>query len=92
MLHIRLFGTPELSVQQMALTTVTGRELALLAYLAVTGKAHDRSTLVDLLWQDTSEAQARRNLRNVLYNLRQTIGAYLDITRQTVALQSDTMY
>ena len=92
MLHIRLFGTPQLRVHQLALTTVTGRELALLAYLAVTNKAHDRSTLVDLLWQDVAEAQARKNLRNLLYNLRQTIGAYLDITRQTVALQSDTMY
>lgn len=92
MLHIRLFGTPQLRVHQLALTTVTGRELALLAYLAVTSKAHDRSTLVDLLWQDVAEAQARKNLRNLLYNLRQTIGAYLDITRQTVALQSDTMY
>ncbi|MFZ4655724.1 MAG: BTAD domain-containing putative transcriptional regulator [Caldilineaceae bacterium] len=88
MLHIRLFGTPQLRVHERSLTAIiTGRELALLVYLAVTGKVQDRSTLVDLLWQEVTEAQARKNLRNILYSLRQNIGDYLDITRQTISLQ-----
>jgi len=43
----------------------------------VTGKAHDRNVLADLLWTDVTEAEARRNLRNALYLLRQALVAQL---------------
>lgn len=93
MLKISLLGTPQIHTNGLSLSTViTGRELALLAFLAVTGKSHDRGTLVDLLWNDVSEQQALKNLRNVLYSLRKSIGSYLDITRQKLALMADNSY
>ncbi len=93
MLKISLLGVPQIHTNGLSLSTViTGRELALLAFLAVTGKSHDRSTLVDLLWNDVSEQQALKNLRNVLYSLRKSIGSYLDITRQKLALVADNSY
>lgn len=93
MLKISLLGTPQIHTNGLSLSTaITGRELALLAFLAVTGKPHDRGTLVDLLWNDVSEQQALKNLRNVLYSLRKSIGSYLDITRQKLALMADNSY
>jgi len=47
--------------------------LALLADLAVTGKACNRNLLADLLGRDVAEADVRRNLRNTLYLLRQAL-------------------
>ena len=90
MLKIRLLGTPQLYLNRASLGgAVTGRELALLAYLAVTGTLQDRSTLSTLFWPEIGEQQARKNLRNLLYSLRQSIGDYLDSNRQTVCLRRD---
>ncbi|MGE5141579.1 MAG: BTAD domain-containing putative transcriptional regulator, partial [Rudaea sp.] len=64
---------------------------ALLLYLAVEShQPHRRDALLGLLWPDSSEDIARRNLRQALYNLRQAIGdhaadpPYLLITREEI--------
>ncbi len=86
MLEIRSFGG--LSVTQAG-EPVTGfisnKVLALLLYLAVTRHAHRRDALAGLLWGEMAEADARNNLRQALSNLRKLLGAYLVITRTTVA-------
>lgn len=75
---------------------VTGLEFrkaeALLAYLAGARRPVPRELLADLFWQDRSQAAALGNLRVVLTNLRQTLGAYLTITRQTVELKPDSFW
>ena len=71
MLRMVLFGVPHIYIGTNDLSKViTGRSLALLVYLAVTGKAQDRTILADLLWDNLPEAQAKKNLRYVLYDLR----------------------
>src|SRR5215212_3353247 len=64
------------------------KELALLAYLAVEGSAaQPRDTLLGLLWPDATDESARNNLRVVLANLRQALGAdALSADRQVVQL------
>jgi len=62
---------------------------ALLAYLAVSGRVEPRGALVDLLWSELGEADARRNLRVVLTQLRQALGDYITATRTTVSFQRD---
>ncbi|MEZ4736533.1 MAG: BTAD domain-containing putative transcriptional regulator [Caldilineaceae bacterium] len=65
---------------------------ALLAYLAVEPREHDRKVLATLLWPEIDDQYARTNLRTTLYRLRQTLtnalpGAgdrLLTVTRQTV--------
>ena len=71
------------------------RVRALLAYLVVEAdRAHDRSTLADLLWPERSEQAARTNLRHVLHNLRRAIDdahaspPFLSITQQTIQWNS----
>ncbi len=68
---------------------------ALLAYLAVeAGRPHRRDTLIGLLWPDYSEATARHNLRQALFNLRHAIGdrtakpRYLLTTREEIQLNA----
>lgn len=93
MFRIALFGVPHLSLETVDLSkAIRGRSLALLVYLAVTGKAQDRNILADLLWDNLTEAQAKKNLRYVLYDLRQAIGDYLLVSRQTIAFNRKGLY
>ena len=53
----------------------TDKVQALLAYLAVEAdRPHRRDALAELLWADSSGKNARRSLRQALYQLRQAIG------------------
>ena len=71
---------------------------ALLIYLAVEQGQHPRGKLATLLWPDYEESNARTNLRQVLYQLRRSIGdetaepPYLAISRQTIGLNPAANY
>jgi len=47
--------------------------------------------LSGLLWSDAPDATVRKNLRDVLSNLRQLLGPCQLITRQTVVLNPDAL-
>jgi DNA-binding SARP family transcriptional activator len=68
------------------------KSLALLAYLAVTGRPHNRGALAGLLWRDCTEANARSNLRKVLSELRRRVPSHLTITRADVAFDRASSY
>lgn len=66
----------------------------LLAYLLLTrGTHHPRGRLGGLLWPDSTEANARKNLRQALWRLRKAIGEdYLITDAETVAFDSDAAF
>lgn len=85
-LELQFFGSPQLRLGgQVINDKISGRSLALLSYLAVTGRPHTRDRLADLLWDDLTSQQARNNLRYLLPDLRRTIGDYLCIKAETIA-------
>ncbi|MDH3448188.1 MAG: tetratricopeptide repeat protein [Gammaproteobacteria bacterium] len=64
----------------------------LLAYLALApGLRHPRERLINLLWSDRSEGQARNSLRQCLSSIRKSLGdtadLVLQVDRTTVSLQ-----
>ena len=65
-------------------------EIALLAYLAHSGQAHNRESLADLLWDAESTEQALSNLRTALARLRKQVGDTLLVTRKTIAITPTT--
>lgn len=86
-LQIRLLGGLHLALDGTPLTDfVSNKAPALLAYLAVTGRPHQREALAALLWGERAEADAKNNLRQALSSLRRVLDPYLLITRDTVAL------
>lgn len=88
-LHIHLFGGLNLSQDGTPLTGfISSKAPALLAYLAVTGRPHQRDTLAALFWGEMADADAKNNLRQTLSNLRKLLEPYLLITRESV--QFDT--
>lgn len=89
-LHIALLGGPSVTVGERPVTAfVSSKAQALVFYLAATRGVHTRDALAGLLWSDVPDSVARKNLRDVLSNLRKLIGPYLSITRRTVSLNAD---
>jgi DNA-binding SARP family transcriptional activator/predicted ATPase len=85
-LQLALLGAPQLSRDGVPVVGLAYRKsLALLTYLAITGRAHSREALAGLLWGQATEANARASLRKILAELRRHLPAHLTITRQTVA-------
>jgi DNA-binding SARP family transcriptional activator/predicted ATPase len=89
-LDIVLFGQLDISVGGSSLTSqLPKKAAALVAYLALSGRAHTRQALSDLLWGESSEVNARLSLRAALCALRKWLAPYLVITRQTIAFNTD---
>jgi DNA-binding SARP family transcriptional activator len=94
-MRIRLFG--ELDMRSMDGKPVppleSARARSLLAYLLLHDRApQSRQRLAYLLWPDSTEGQARTNLRHLLHTLRSTgpgLALFLDVTPQTVRWQGD---
>src|SRR4249920_4134923 len=72
-LHLRLLGDFSLLYNDQQVTTLTTTRLrSLLTYLVLHRDVpQKREYLAFLFWPDTTEAQARNNLRQLLYQLRQ---------------------
>jgi DNA-binding SARP family transcriptional activator len=75
MLHVRLLGGFALRVGDSPATTLdSARAESLLAFLLLHRDSPcPRQQLAFLLWPDSTEPQARTNLRHVLHNLRRSV-------------------
>ncbi|RPI78162.1 MAG: hypothetical protein EHM41_26190, partial [Chloroflexi bacterium] len=86
MLEVKLLGQFEVSQDGRRLAIPTRQAQSLFAYLILNaGKAHRREKLAGLLWPDSSENNARSNLRHELWRLRKTV----DKEEQTYFLIDD---
>jgi len=93
-LSVRLLGELELRLGDLSLPPLeSARAESLLAYLLIHRDApQPRQRLAFLLWPDSTEPQARTNLRHVLHNLRRALPdaeRYLDITSRTLRWRPD---
>ncbi|MGD8489924.1 MAG: BTAD domain-containing putative transcriptional regulator [Anaerolineae bacterium] len=92
-LRLTLLGRPQVTCDDTPMTGWTlQKSLALLAYLAVTGRPHSRAALAGLFWPNCTEANARSSLRKVVAELRQRVSSHLTITRTEVAFDRSSAY
>jgi predicted ATPase/DNA-binding SARP family transcriptional activator len=74
-LEIRILGLIDIRCDGVLVGLRYDKLRALLAYLAVEARQpHAREALIGLLWPDAPETDARRNLSQALFNLRQALG------------------
>jgi len=86
-LALYLLGPPRIERDDVPIKVDTRKAVALLAYIAVTGKSHRRASLVNLLWPEYDHTRGRAALRRTLYVLRKALpGAWLDVEREQVGL------
>ena len=75
MLKVQLLGKFDVSLDGRSLTISSRPAQSLFAYLILnSGKLYRRERVAGLLWPDSGEKQARHNLRQTLWRLRQIIG------------------
>lgn len=73
-LALYLLGVPRIEQDGQLVRPDTSKATALLAYLAVTGRAQRRQDLIHLLWTGHDPARARSALRRTLSTLKKTLG------------------
>jgi DNA-binding SARP family transcriptional activator len=89
-LTIWLLGPPQIEVDGAPLRVDTRKAVALLGYLAVTGRPARREVLADLLWPEYEPANARAALRRTLSTLNSALGGrWLVPSRDAVGLDMD---
>src|SRR5258708_29878610 len=96
-LRIRLFGTLDLRYGENPLPAFeSARAESLLAYLLLHREApQPRQRLAFLLWPDSTEQQARTNLRHLLHTLRRALpecDRFLDVQPRTLQWRSDAPF
>lgn len=72
-LRVRCLGGCEITGPAGPLHLESAKTRALLVYLAVNARPHQRHQLMGLLWANLPEANARRALRHALWNLRRAL-------------------
>jgi DNA-binding SARP family transcriptional activator len=91
-LTLKLLGKPEILLNGEPVM-IFHKAQALFYYLAVTGHAHERSTLLSLLWSKIEGSDAKNNLRVTLSHLRkQRLGDFLTINRHSVSFNYSSNY
>ena len=86
-LALHVLGPPR--IERYGAPVQIGRRnvVALLIYLAVTGRSHSRDTLATLFWPEHDQSGARAGLRRTLASLKKTLGAeWLEVSRESVGL------
>ncbi len=84
-LQALLLGAPVLERDGEPIRLDTRKNVALVAYLAVTGETHTREALATLLWPEVEPSRARAGLRRNLSVLRKALGEeWLVVDREGV--------
>ncbi|MGN6813984.1 MAG: ATP-binding protein [Thermomicrobiales bacterium] len=72
--RLTLLGPPRLARDGQPVALTSAKALGLLAYLAVHEHPQAREHLLALLWPESDEVAAHKNLRNALWQLRRGLG------------------
>ena len=67
-------GKPQFELDGQPVALTSAKAVALLGYLAASHEPQPRDRLLGLLWAESSEEAARKNLRNTLWTIRKTLG------------------
>jgi len=100
-LTMSFLGTIQITLAQQPISHFrSSNNQGLLVYLALRREQpHPREVLATLFWPEETEADARNNLRQALYQLRKLLGdldgptePYLLATRQSIAFNGESDY
>jgi DNA-binding SARP family transcriptional activator/predicted ATPase len=72
-IQLYFLGIPKFEISSKPIELTTAKAIALLAYLAVNREPQNRERILGLLWADSANDAARKNLRNLLWTIRKTL-------------------
>lgn len=70
---------------------ISTKAVLLFVYLAMQPGEHSRRKLASMLWSETSDQQALKNLRTVLSSVRQQLGDALIVEHEVLAISPDVL-
>jgi DNA-binding SARP family transcriptional activator len=73
-LALYLLAPPRVELDGEEIHISRRKAMALLAYLAVTGRSHSQDSLATLFWSEYDQSSARADLRRTLSLLNRTLG------------------
>ena len=86
-LALFFLGPPRIDRDGAPVEVGRRKVVALLAYLAITGKSHSRDALATMLWPEMDQIRARAALRRTLHELKKALGGgWLKVNREAVRL------
>lgn len=92
-LKLELLGSANITLNGERLGGLRyAKSVALLAYLAVTGRPHSREALATLLWGESADKEARASLRGVLSKLARVLPQHIVLSRDRVAFNRESPY
>ncbi|HVO41341.1 MAG TPA: AAA family ATPase [Aggregatilineales bacterium] len=74
MIQFYFLGAPHFEHEGRRVHLTSAKAVALLAYLALNEKPQARDHLLSLLWAESADEAARKNLRNTLWAIRKAFG------------------
>jgi DNA-binding SARP family transcriptional activator len=87
-----LLGAPRIEHDEVPVEVDTRKAIALVAYLAVTGRRHTRDALAGLLWPEYNQARSRAALRRTLSSLKEARSeGWLRVDREGVELARESV-
>jgi DNA-binding SARP family transcriptional activator len=86
-MYFKIFGNPQIKVDNIVISPSLKRGEALLYYMAINRRV-SRNEIIDLFWMDSDRKSSRKNLRNLLYKLKQDLGfdLIISINREILVL------
>lgn len=84
--RMTFLGAPHLMRDGHAITLSSMKAVGLLAYLSTHDRPQRREHLLLLLWPESSIVQARKNLRNLLWTIRDLLGPDVVTGNETLSL------
>jgi DNA-binding SARP family transcriptional activator len=86
-LRIKVFGNVQVQLGDQRIELSRQKALAVLVFLAVTGKSQSRESLATMLWPESTQSRALANLRQSIWEIRNSLGDYwLDVSRESLRL------
>jgi predicted ATPase/DNA-binding SARP family transcriptional activator len=92
-LNLAFLGSPKIELDGRLVETDRRKAVALLAYLAVTGKPYGRDHLAALLWPDYERSSAYAYLRRTLWEIKDMLGeGWVQSDRETASFKGGGKY
>jgi DNA-binding SARP family transcriptional activator len=92
-IHVFLFGTPYIKIDDISISITRRKALALVAYLALAERVQSRATVATLLWPELDQEGARNALRSTLPSLTQLADVeWLEADRTNLSLNSEVVW
>ncbi|MDJ0754857.1 MAG: AAA family ATPase [Ardenticatenaceae bacterium] len=88
-IKLYVMGTPKLYRDDVLLPFSHAKALALLAYLSLQSTPSRRERLLTLLWSESDNKAARKNLSNTFWQIRRQLGDVIVTNGTEVAIQDD---